>query len=475
MASIGSTDGKIGAWPDYRAVWRWHFYAGLLCIPFVIWLACTGTVYIFKPQVEALLDRPYDHFVVSGPAATPSAQVSAALTAVPGSTLSAYEIAPNPQAAARVIVSKGGDKTRVYVHPTTAAVLKTVPEESRLMATVQRMHGELLIGERGSNIVELAACWAIVMIITGLFLWWPRQSSLAGVLYPRLGNGSRQTWRDLHAVTGFWVSLFAIFLLLTGLPWAKNWGAYLKDVRKITNATSAAQDWNTSRPQVKAQDKADDAGTRAALAADGDEHAEHMGHKMTSGMHMPGMSTAGMADRYAPLDRILPNVSALNLPTPVLIAPPKKPGGKWTAKSDTANRPQRVDLTMDATTGKVLSTKTFAQKHMIDRVVGVGIAAHEGQLFGWINQLVSLLTALGLVLMSVSAVVLWWRRRSDGVLGAPEPISRPKLSVALTLIILALGVYLPLFGLSLVAVLVVERLVLRQIPRAREWLGLQAA
>ena len=26
----------------YRAVWRWHFYPGLLCLPFVLWLAATG-------------------------------------------------------------------------------------------------------------------------------------------------------------------------------------------------------------------------------------------------------------------------------------------------------------------------------------------------------------------------------------------------------------------------------------------------
>ena len=30
------------SWPDYRAVWRWHFYASLLCIPFVIILSITG-------------------------------------------------------------------------------------------------------------------------------------------------------------------------------------------------------------------------------------------------------------------------------------------------------------------------------------------------------------------------------------------------------------------------------------------------
>jgi uncharacterized iron-regulated membrane protein len=43
------------------------------------------------------------------------------------------------------------------------------------------------------------------------------------------------------------------------------------------------------------------------------------------------------------------------------------------------------------------------------------------------------------------------------------------------LIVLAtvFGVYLPLFGLSLIGVLFLEALVLRRIPRVRDWLGLE--
>ncbi|WP_313769995.1 PepSY domain-containing protein [Parageobacillus genomosp. 1] len=31
----------------YRAVWRWHFYAGIVFAPFVILLAITGIIYLF--------------------------------------------------------------------------------------------------------------------------------------------------------------------------------------------------------------------------------------------------------------------------------------------------------------------------------------------------------------------------------------------------------------------------------------------
>ena len=52
----------------------------------------------------------------------------------------------------------------------------------------------------------------------------------------------------------------------------------------------------------------------------------------------------------------------------------------------------------------------------MDRIVGVGIAAHEGQLFGWPNQLLGLLTAVGLILLCASGLIMWWRRREQGVL-----------------------------------------------------------
>ena len=79
-------------WPDYRAVWRWHFYAGLFCIPFVTVLAMSGSIYLFKPQIEAWIDRDYDNLAIKDRPASAADQIRAALAAVPGSTLNGYEV-----------------------------------------------------------------------------------------------------------------------------------------------------------------------------------------------------------------------------------------------------------------------------------------------------------------------------------------------------------------------------------------------
>ncbi len=141
-------------------------------------------------------------------------------------------------------------------------------------------------------------------------------------------------------------------------------------------------------------------------------------------------------------------------------------------KSLTANRPLRVNLTVDPESGAIVSREDFKDRPLVDRIVGIGIAAHEGQLFGWPNQLLGLMTAMGLIVVSASGMVMWLRRRDPGALGAPRPLGSMRGSLLLFAIIAVLGVYLPLFGVSLLMVLTVERFALRKLPRLRDWLGL---
>lgn len=433
----------------YNAVWRWHFYAGLFCVPFVLWLAITGGIYAWRPQIEAWLDRPYDSLIPSATRATPEAIAAAAVRAVPGSRLHKYELPQSARSAVRVLVGTSAGDRRVYVDPYRLTVLSVVSEDQRPMQIVSHLHGELLAGAWGSYIVEIAACWTLVMILTGLYLWWPRgRKGLAGVLYPRLSGGRRLFWRDMHAVTGIWASLFALFVVTTGLPWAKAWGSYFKEIRTFTGTLDGPVDWT-----IGGRKQADD-----PMLGD---HAGHM-----------GMAMVRQGVRLGELNRTVAVATALNFAPPVLVSPPGEQPHRWTVASDAADRPLRAQAVVDGATGAVLARKDFAERHWIDRAVGYGIATHEGQLFGVANQLLITLGALMLMTLSVSGAISWWRRRPHGRLGAPLPLSRPRFGGALIAAIVALGIMMPLFGVSLLVVLAAERCFRRQ-TGARESLGLR--
>lgn len=449
------------AWPDYRSVWRWHFYAGVFSIPFLIVLSITGAIYLFKPQIQAWENRPFEALTLDQPAKPLAQQAEAVLQAFPDAKFHSVELSPGDSDAGRVMITRRGRTIRCYVHPVSLEVMHSVAVDDQFINVVKTLHGELLLGDRGSYLVELAACWTIVMILTGLFLWWPRKwIGLAGVIYPRLMSGKKPFWRDVHSVTGFWISAFALVLIITGLPWAAFWGEYFKSIRGWTGTAVVRQDWSTGRGmRPEGQEKPEGPEEIA------DEHAHH---------RAGGDPAAGDWPMWdlSQLDRVVSTVRPIRLAQPVVIAPPKKRGTDWGVQSMAGNRPLRATLTVDGQTGAVTNRQAFGDRHWVDRMVGTGIALHEGQLFGWLNQAIGLVTALGLVVLSASGTVLWWRRRKVGLLGAPKPASTRVRGPILWVSILLLAIYLPLFGASLLFVLALQWLVLRRLAITRVWLGL---
>ncbi|MFD2134461.1 PepSY domain-containing protein [Novosphingobium resinovorum] len=90
--------------------------------------------------------------------------------------------------------------------------------------------------------------------------------------------------------------------------------------------------------------------------------------------------------------------------------PPTAPEAPWQVRSQAENRPRR-DSAEIASDGGLIGVERFADRHWIDRTVGYGVAIHEGAWAGLANQLVNLAILFGLVLLCVSSMVLWWRRR----------------------------------------------------------------
>lgn len=399
------------SWPDYAAVWRWHFYAGLFCLPFVCWLAITGSVYLFRPDIEAWLDRPYEALPLDGPRATPSSEARAAITAVPGSAFSRYEPAATSSGAAQVIVAQEGYLFRAYVHPGTLKAMRVERDDHRIMDVIAHLHGNLLLGTRGSMLVELAGSWAVVMILTGLYLWLPRGTrGLGGLLYPRLGQRGRLFWRDLHAVTALWVSIVTLFMLLSGLPWSANWGNYLTWARNHWAATAGKPDWPIGGNDQPVSRTIASASPATSISSMPGMTAEEMAAMSPSPSETQATEGQPTPDLQA-LDKLVPVAASLHAPRPVWISPPAAGLRDWTISSHVQNRPLRVTYTVAPDSGLVTGTNDFASQNIVDKVVNVAIATHEGQLFGRINQAILLLTAAGLVLVSVSATVMWWRQR----------------------------------------------------------------
>ena len=202
--------------------------------------------------------------------------------------------------------------------------------------------------------------------------------------------------------------------------------------------------------------------TQATAPKSSGGHGEHGGHDPIT----------EVAIDYSLVDTVVSRVFPLGLAQPVLITPPNKGSQNWTARSDAQNRPLRSTIKLDPVTGDIKERKDFSQKPLLDRIIGTGVAAHEGQLFGWFNQFLGVFTTLGVIIVSVSSVVMWWNRRPEGTLGAPKKVNARAVPIALVVSTLILGVLLPLLGASLIVILALEFVVFRRIKSVRHFLGL---
>lgn len=427
----------------YRTIWRWHFYAGLFVLPFILLLSVTGGIYLFKPQIDRWEERSFTHLPVEG-AVSPNVQLAAALAAYPGAQFHSYRIpqAKSDAAMIHLALADGHSMADVFVSP-KGVVLGALSPDDRFISIVRDLHGTLLAGKWGAYLVELVGSWAIVMILSGLWLWWPKGEGLAGVVWPRLSLGKRAFWRDVHAVTGFWVSGLALVLLVTALPWAGVWGDAFQSVRTEMGWTKERPDWKIG----------------------GGDHSEH-DHDAMLRHQQAGVPLVTLAEIVA---KAKANSA---LVYPVLIKPPGEQM-VWTAQSDTQNRPLRVSIRYDATTGKETGRNGFSDKHAIDKAIGYGIAWHEGHLLGWFNQLIGLLTVVALIMMAVSGFILWRRRKPAEGLGAPLASAAPARLGGVFWITVVLAALLPLLAVSLLLLFLFDRFLLPHMPRLSNWLGVR--
>lgn len=418
----------------YPLFWRWHFYAGLFVLPFILILSVTGSIYLFKPQIERWEERSWLGLGTAG-AVSPDRQLAAALAANPGARFNHYRLPREAGDAAMVQLRLADGKLReVFVSP-QGRVLGSLDPDARIAAVVARIHGSLLIGRWGDWLVELAASWTIVMILTGLYLWWPRPLRFAGTLWPRLSLRGRPLLKDLHRVTGFWIAGLVLVMLASGLPWAGVWGSAFAWTRAELGWVKGPQDWK--------------------IGVDGG----HAGHDHGMAMPMAPHEAAGVG---LALSAFVAKAGAEHMAFPVLVLPPRAPqafgpptGDVWTVKSAAQNRTLNRQVAYNPASGAEVGRNGFADSHVIDRIVNIGVAWHEGQLLGVANQVVGVLTAIALVGLSVVGVLIWLQRRPAGGFAAP-PTTNVRLGWAV-LGIVALGILLPLFGASMLAIMIVDR------------------
>lgn len=438
---MGNYDPQSSAARLYARVWRWHFFAALIVIPFVLWQSATGVLYLWSQEL-ASLTHPGLVAVGAGPQrASYQQQLEAVLAHEPRDRLQAIELGDDPtRSTAFFFRDPNGLAYPAFTDPHTGEYLGRIESTHWMRGLSRGLHGGWPIQPWGSYLLELGASWAIVMTLTGLYLWWPRNASgLAGVLYPRLRAGARIFWRDLHATVGVWFALILMAFLVSALPWTTLWGGkLLGSIQAATGQESPVGFFFASGDQ------------HHAAAPGAPAHAHHG--------HAPDALTPLLT-----LDEIVQKAREAGARGQIemLIGPD---GAPVNVRDDHPRAYDEVWLQLDQRTGAIRTKVTWPDFPAIPRMIALGVDLHEGHFFGRINQVFNTLFAASLAWLSVTGFMGWYRRRPQGGLAPPPRRElRPPRAVIATGAVLC--VLLPLLGLSVLGIAAIYRIAGRFLAR----------
>ncbi|WP_417782880.1 PepSY-associated TM helix domain-containing protein [Terasakiella pusilla] len=440
----------------YKAAWRWHFYAGLYVIPFFILLAVTGMGMTWIAYIDGR-DGEKTPVIVQDQTYPLSLQAEAARAALPDGVLKQY-IAPRAQDLAAIFrVDQGDVAYMVVVDPYTGQVLNSFPRRSGWYDFFDSLHSDLKLGVLGDRLIEISASLGIILLITGLYLWWPRGTGWYRAFVPTLSGGKRGVWKALHGAVGLWLSIFLLFFLISGLSWAGIWGEKL------------VQAWN-SYPAERWDN--------VPLSDDIHASMNHGPKEVPWNLEQTPLPASGSEAGHA----VLPAQTVIDLESMDQLARqlgfsgryqmniPTTKTGVYTISRDSMST-DSDDPTSDRTvhvdqyTGKILADMKYEDYSLMAQAMAVGIALHMGTLGLW-SVLANSLVCLSTIFLAVSGVVMWWKRRPAAglrLVAPPLPKDMPQWQSAV-LIALFVSLAFPMAGLTLICVLALDTLVLCRIP-----------
>jgi uncharacterized iron-regulated membrane protein len=205
-----------------RLVRQIHLWLGLLSGLVVFIVGITGAVYCFEKELRTVIHK--ELYTVQ-----PGAQRSKALSGLietvkndyPKQVIKNIRVPGDPSASIEVNLK---NKITVFAHPGTHRILGTLDMETEFFAVILKIHRSLYLGDPGKIITGTSALIFLVMLISGIILWWPANKRALNQKLSIKKNATKKRRNfDLHSVLGFYASWILIFSVLTGLIFAFKW------------------------------------------------------------------------------------------------------------------------------------------------------------------------------------------------------------------------------------------------------------
>ena len=322
---------------------------------------------------------------------------------LPPSTLKAIALKDHPKATASYIYYYGTDRPAIvlanfskdelnyiYLNPYNGKLLHTENPATNFFIIVEYIHLYLLLPPKiGTLIVGTSVIIFVVLMITGIILWWPKRRSDRKRSFNIKWNGRwRRVNYDLHNVLGFYATSIAIILAITGLSIAFNW---------VNDSIYTAANLGKKYPAEKAVPKSDTLKSTSATS--------------------PAIDLAfRQAQRQSPKAQMF------------LIYDPagKAESTGVTAYAKSLRFYQSDEYYFDKYNGKLLKALPHTKKSAGMRMNAMNYDIHVGQILGLTGKVIAFLASLICASLPLTGFIVWLGKRKKTKKKTVKDISHRK-------------------------------------------------
>lgn len=357
-----------------------HLWLGLISGIILMVVALTGGLLAFEDELELILFKQR-HIVQPAPQRlTADSLVSIANHVFPGKKLARLIIETEPDRSVEARIGGKGKAMKIaYINPYTGKVLYKGSYQQQFYQQVRNLHRYLLLDEAGKVVTGISCSICLFLTISGIILWWPANKKAIKQRYKIKwdASGKRLNW-DLHAVTGFYLSIFLVVITLTGLVWSYDW---------VENLIFQIADGKVQKEaKVKNLVKLKKAETGIF-------------QKMENEM-----------ERLYPY----PGTLAFNIL-------PKGGLAVGLQKESALSTVRRTDAAFfDSKTGRLVKQQPYTSLSTGTKIRRMILPIHSGSVFGWPTKLLALIVTLFTASLPVTGLLIWLGKRKK-----PKKSKRP--------------------------------------------------
>lgn len=351
---------------------RIHLWLGLLTGIIVFIVAITGCIYVFHDEIK---DAVYDYRIVEEKDQAymaPSEIKEIVQDKYPGTTddFVIYSGKDRPVAVYGVYEET---PYYFYLNPYSGEFLYAQNFTEDFFEIVKALHMYLLLPQEiGRQVVGVSTLVFILMLVTGIILWWPKKlKNLKKSLKIKWNARWRRLNYDLHNISGFYIHILAIIVAITGLYFSYEW------------------------------------------VSDSIYYLGNLGEKVESDQHIEDIEQKPKISGN-PVDMAF--YETLNL------VPENEMYFVWTEGEDhpivTGAYPESLDFDHQSNyyfhpqTAELLQEQPYNSKSTGMKLQEMSYGIHTGQFFGMTGKIVAFILSLFVASLPVTGFIVWWGRKN---------------------------------------------------------------